>query len=112
MRAVDPRLREVVAMALCWAEFADHRSVEGSVEGYWSQLTSVTRARYYHDAEQLALVMMGERLSVVPDAPTKAMVSAARAIRPALRRDSHVEEVWRDMLAAAPRFPSRSSGPA
>lgn len=98
-RTVDPRLREVVAMALCWAEWpGDHTKLREGPEEYWRTLTPEARARYYDDAESFARAMMGEGLFLVPFKPTQPMVDAARAVRPALRADRHVHDVWRAML--------------
>lgn len=98
---IDPRLREVVAMALCWAEWpGPHEHINESPAEYWAKMTPEARAQYYGDAESFAAAMMGCDLVLVSQHPTPAMIEAARLVRPALRRDGHVEDVWREMLDA------------
>jgi len=100
-RLVDPRLREAVAMALCWAEFSMHedRPTDETPASNWAALKPYAQASYYADAELHAQAMMG-LATIVPISPTRSMIDAARQARPALRADAHVRDVWNAMLQA------------
>jgi hypothetical protein len=103
---LDRRLVDLTAAVLCYAEFGlrgplSEKVREAGPLAYWAEVNQESKERYYADAAKIVQFMAGGRFQIVPMDATPAMVSAARAIRPSLRYDSHAAEVWRDMLRAS-----------
>lgn len=100
--AVDARLVEVVAAALCWAEWTrqGHKRRTDDPLSYWTGIADHAKDGYRKSAVLLALFMCGDAdLAVVPNEPTAAMLNAARhCVRAS---EPNIRQAWSLMLTEA-----------
>lgn len=103
MNDVDRRLLDAVAAALCWAEFgsAGHAHRTDDPATYWAHVGEQSKVKYRESALPLAMFMRGSnRLAIVPEELTPAMLSAlrccVRASEPNLRQawSLALREAW------------------
>lgn len=96
----DPRLVEVVAAALCWAEFRVPACRSDDPMTYWRGISEDARAGYRKSAELLALFITGSaNLAIVPKELSPATLHAAKCCVRA--SDANVKQAWSLMLTEA-----------
>lgn len=95
----DPRLLDVVAAALCWAEFTaqGHKRRLDDPMTYWASVGEHAKVGYRRSAEPLALYLRGDsKLTIVPEELTPEMLHAARCCVRA--SEPNIRKAWSLML--------------
>lgn len=101
-REHDPRLVEIVAACLCWAEFLGHDDRDDDPFSYWEGVAPHAKLRYMRDAELIACVMMTDRYyAIVPVEPTSTMIDRAMNARRGIRSIAGARETLQEMVAGA-----------